>query len=144
MAKLIPTRTAQWPQLASFTFSMADAMTDVNGVLTGFKNANGVFEPIPLPVGAIVIGGEVVVDVASDDTGIATIAVGDSAAPNRYLAATNIKAAARTPLAPTGFRGQGENLRITLANAGGNAAVGTVTVRALYIINGRAQENVIS
>lgn len=143
MATLKSTRTAQWPQLSSFSFSMADAMVDVNGVLTGFKNAAGVFEPIPLPPGAILIGGEVVVDVASDDTGTATIAVGDAAAPARYLAATNIKAAARTPLVPTGLRTSGENLRITLANANANATVGTVTIRALYIINGRAQETVI-
>lgn len=143
MTTLKSARTAQYPLLASFTFTMADAMLDVNGVLTGFKNAAGVFEPIPLPVGAVLTGGDVTVETASDDTGTATIAVGDSANANRYLGATNIKAAGRTPLVPTGYHGLGENLRITLANANGNAANGTVTIRAQYVIDGRAQETVI-
>lgn len=143
MATLKTARTAQYPLLSYFTFSMADAMLDVNGVLTGFKNAAGVFEPIPLPGAAVVVGGDVTVETASDDTGTATIAVGDSVNASRYLAATSIKAAARTPLVPTGYHGSGENLRITLANAGGNAVNGVVTVRVMYTIDNRAQENVI-
>lgn len=143
MATLKSARTAQYPQIASFQFTMVDAMLDVNGVLTGFKNAAGVFEPIPLPPNAILVGGHVAVEVASDDTGTSTIAVGDSAVPARYLAATDIKAVKCAPLVPTGYRGLGENLRITLANANGNAANGTVTVRAEYVIHNRMHETVI-
>lgn len=143
MATLKSTRQAQFSQIASFTFTMADAMLDVNGALVGFKNAAGVFEPIPLPPNSTIIGGEIVVETASDDTGTSTIAVGDSAVPARYLAATNMKVAGRTPLVPTGYRGLGENLRITLANANGNAANGTVTIRADYVIHNRMHETVI-
>lgn len=137
-------RTAQNPQTASFRFTMADNMVDVNGVLTNFKAAAGVFEPIPLPIGAIMTGGDVTVEAVSDDTGTATIAIGDSVNPTRYLAATNIKAAGRTGLTLTGYKGNGENLRVTLANANGNAANGTVSIRAEYIIDGRASEVVIA
>lgn len=144
MPLLQAARQAQYAQIAEFKFNMADTMKDVNGAIIAFKNAVGVFEPIPLPNGAVVTGGEVVVETASDDTGTSTIAVGDSAVPARYLAATNLKAAARTPLVPTGFRGAGENLRITLANANGNAVNGTVTVRLEYVITGRMHEVVIA
>lgn len=143
MTTLKSARTAQYPQVAEFKFTMADNMLNVNGVLTPFNAASGIFEPIPLPIGAVVIGGDVTVETASDDTGTATIAIGDSINNARYLAATSIKAAARTALALTGYRGNGENLRMTLANAGANAANGVVSVRLEYIISGRAQETVI-
>jgi hypothetical protein len=143
MALLKSTRQAQYPQFADFKFSMADTMVDVNGAITGFKSAAGVFEPIPLPPNSIIIGGDVTVETASDDSVTATIAIGDSITPARYLAATNIKALARTPLVPTGYRTLGENLRITLANAGANATVGTVSIRLEYIIQNRMHETVI-
>lgn len=136
-------RQAQYPQFAEFRFTMADTMVDVNGAIVAFKNAAGVFEPIPLPAGAIVVGGDVTVETASDDTGTATIAVGDSITPARYLAATSIKAAGRTVLGLTGYRTLGENLRITLANANGNATVGVVSLRLEYIIANRMHEVVI-
>lgn len=143
MSTLKAARSAQYPQYAAFTFTMADAMLDVNGALVGFKNAAGVFEPIPLPIGALVVDGDVTVNVASDDTGTSTIAVGDSASAARYLAASSLKALARFPLVPTGYKGLGENLRITLANQNGNATVGTITVRVGYLIDGRVHEVVI-
>jgi hypothetical protein len=140
---LKPARQAQYEQYAEFTFTMADAMLDVNGVLLGFKTASGVFEPIPLPNGAIVTNGDITVETVSNDSGTATIAVGDSVSAARYLAATSIKAAARTPLVPTGYRGNGENIRITFANAGANATLGTVSIRVAYIIANRMHEVVI-
>lgn len=143
MSLLKSARQAQYPQFADFRFTMADTMVDVNGAITGFKAANGVFEPIPLPAGAIVVGGDVTVETASDETGTATIAVGDSASATRYLAATSIKAAGRTALGLTGYRGLGENLRITLANANGNAVNGVVSIRLEYIIQNRMHETVI-
>lgn len=138
-----PTRTAQYPQIAEFQFAITDNMVNINGVLTAFNAASGIFDAIPLPINAVVIGGDVTVETASDDTGTATIAVGDSINNARYLAATSIKAAGRTALVPAGFRGNGENIRLTLANAGANAANGQLSVRVEYIISGRAQEVVI-
>jgi len=143
MSTLKAARSAQNPQTASFKFTMADNMVDVNGATTNFKAAAGVFEPIPLPIGAIMTGGDVTVEVASDDTGTATISIGDSVSATRYASAVNLKAAARTGLTLTGYKGTGEDLRITLANANGNATVGTVTIRAEYIIDGRASEVVV-
>lgn len=139
---LKPTRQAQYSQVGSFRFTAADTLANIAGVVAALK-ASGVFEPIPLPIGAVVIGGEVVVNTASNDTGTATIAIGDAANPTRFLGATNIKAAGRTAIVPTGFIGTGDNVRITLANANGDATAGDVSIRIDYIIEGRMHEVVI-
>lgn len=136
-------RSAQYSQLASFRFTAADTMANTAGVVAALK-ASGTFEPIPLPIGAIVIGGEVVVNTASNESGAAhTIALGDATNPTRFLAATSIKAAGRTPIVPTGFVGTGENLRITLAASNGDATAGDVSIRLDYVIDGRVHEVVI-
>jgi hypothetical protein len=141
MAVLKATRAAQTPKVASFTFNVTDTMVNTSAASTAFGAASGtVFDVINLPVGARVIGGDMVVEVVSNDASTATIAVGDSASASRYLSATTIKTAARTALVPTGYHGLGENLRITLANAGGAATTGTVTVNVTFVIDNRADE----
>jgi hypothetical protein len=141
MSTLLKNRGRQYALHAEFQFSMADAMLNSAGVLTNFKAAAGVFDVIPMPPNAVVVGGELAVEVASNDGGAtATLKVGDSANDARYLAATSIKAAARTALVPTGYRGVGEDIRITLANTNGDATAGTISLRVSYIITGRAQE----
>lgn len=141
MTTLKKTRTAQYPLVAEFTFNITDLMANTAGAVISFAAAAAAaFDVIPLPPNAVLVGGDVAVETASNDSSTATIAVGDSGSASRYLGATNIKAAARTPLVPTGYRGNGEDLRITLANAGGDATAGTISVRAEYIITGRANE----
>lgn len=141
MSLLKKNRTSQYPLYAEFKFNLTDTMLNTAGATVAFgAAAAAVFDAIPLPPNAVLVGGDVSVEAVSDDTGTATIAIGDSGSAVRYLAATTIKTAARLPLVPTGYRGTGEDIRMTLANANGNAANGTVTVRALYIVTGRANE----
>lgn len=142
MAKLRKNRTLQYPLVAEFTFKVTDTMVATDGVerVINAAGAAQIFDVVGLPPLATVIGGEVVVETASDDATTATVAVGDSAVATRYLAATSIKTAARTPLVPTGYRGNGEDIRITLANGTGGATAGTVTVRVLYTIQNRSNE----
>jgi hypothetical protein len=144
MGTLKAARSAQFLLESEFVFDIAagDQMANTSGVVTAFKDATGtVFDVINLMQGATLVGGEVVVETASNDSGAsATIAVGDSNNTTRYLGATSIKAAARTALVPTGYRGAGENIRITLANANGDATAGKVTIRALFSVQGRANE----
>ena len=80
MATLKKNRTLQYPLVAEFTFNLADQMVATDGVTRLFKasGAAQLFDVIALPPLATVIGGEVVVETASNDTGAATIAVGDS------------------------------------------------------------------
>lgn len=137
MALLKPTRTVQEPLLAEFTFNLTDTMVNTAGATQAFSAAAGIFEPINLPPNAVVIGGDMTVETVSNDTGTATLKLGDSADDDRYLAATSIKSAARTALTPTGYRGTGQNIRITLANANGDATAGKVSLRVMYVITGR-------
>lgn len=142
MAVLKASRNVQFPLHQEFTFNIAsgDTMVNTSSASQTFAAAAGVFDVINLPAGAVVVGGEMVVETVSNDTGTATISVGDSSSATRYLAATNIKAAARTALTLTGYRSDGASIRITLANQNGNATTGKVTVRVQYVIPGRAHE----
>lgn len=143
MATKIATRATQKPIVAQFEFDIAssDAMVNTSGVSTSFKAASGtVYDVINLPLNAQVIGGDIVVRTVSNDSSTATMSVGDSGSATRYLGATSIKSAARTALVPTGFLGAGENIRITLANATGDATTGKVCITVLFIIKDRADE----
>lgn len=142
MATVKKSRTAQYALHADFTFNVGtDGMVNSAGALVLFAAAGtNAFDTIPLPPGATITGGELTVEVADNATGTATMSVGDSLNATRYLAATTIKTAARTALVPTGFRGNGEDVRVTLANADGTATAGVVTVRITYVIAGRANE----
>ena len=142
MATLKKTTEAQAPLIAQFSFTMADAMVNTSGVLTNFKATSGtVYDIFTLPFGSQVVGGDVVVKVVSNDTGAATISVGDSGSATRYLGATSIKALARTALVPTGFKTSSQGLRITLSNATGDATTGEVKVTVMFTVDGRAHEN---
>lgn len=141
MTTLKKNRTVQYPLVAEFVFNITDSMLQTDGVTTKQFNAASVaVGAMGLPQNAVVTEGDVTVETASDETGTATIEVGDSASAARYLAPTSIKAAGRTPLVPTGYRGNGEDIVLTLANQNGNAANGKVSVRVQYIVSGRAQE----
>lgn len=142
MAKLLKNRGLQYPLVAEFTFNVTDTMTATDGVERAFgvAGAAAIFDVLNLPPNAVLIGGELVVETASNDSGTSTVSVGDSGSAARYLAATSIKTAGRTALVPTGYRGNGEDLRLTFANAGGGATAGTVTVRAMYTVAGRTNE----
>ena len=143
MAKLLKARTAQYPLVATFTFTALDTIVDTSAVEKNFNQTTLVADIVPLPVGAVVIGGELVVNTVYGTAGTATASLGDSVSATRYASAVNLKAAARTALTLTGFPyTAADNLRLTLAladSAGGN--VGLVTLRVEYVIAGRANEN---
>jgi hypothetical protein len=144
MAVLKTNRSAQWLLAATFTFDIAsgDTLANTAGttVAVGAVVGAQAFDAIHLPNRARVIGGGLTVLTVGNDGGAQTLSVGDSGSATRYLGATNIKAAARTALVPTGFVGAGEDLRITLSNGNGDATAGKVSVDILYLIDGRANE----
>jgi hypothetical protein len=141
MAKLIASRGAQYPLVAEFTFNFDDTMVDINGVLKDFKTVGStVVDAINLPPGAIVIGGEVVTETAVGGSTAYNVSVGDSGNATRYLSATNRAAAGRTPLVPTGYVGNGEQIRVTVAPTVADATAGKVTVRVQYIVRNRVNE----
>lgn len=141
MAVLKATRGAQYPLNARFKFNIADTMLNTSAVSTAFKAASGtVFDVINLPNNAIITGGSIHVTTVSNDSSTATMSVGDSGSATRYLGATSIKSAARTAIVPTGYLGAGEQIRITLANATGDATTGDVEVEIMFIIQDRMNE----
>jgi hypothetical protein len=146
MALVKKNRVLQYPLVAEFVFNLSDTMAATDGVVRAFSatGAAAIFDVIGLPPNAVVISGDVTVETVSNDSGTATVKVGDSVSDARYLGATTIKTAARTALVPTGFRGAGEDIRLTFANANGDATTGKVTVRVTYLITGRANEVQVS
>jgi hypothetical protein len=154
MALLKAARTAQYPLVAEFNFSFNDTMVDVNGVTKTFGSVytdNGTFEVIPLPPGAILAGGELIVETAGAGGGGAayTCSVGNSASATAFLAATALNAAGRTALtaANLGYNANangGGNIRITIAATTANVTAGKVRVRVMYTVDRKANETQIA
>lgn len=98
------------------------------------------YPALDLPVGAIVVGGDLTVTTAWNTGTTATLAIGDATTSNRYLAATDLKTAARTPLVPTGFtHTSAENiLKALTALVGTAASAGAARLRVDYIVKGRS------
>ncbi len=130
----------QWPLVAEVQLDLVNDTVIATDGTTKALSANAVVaDLIPLPPDATVTHGELVVDQASNGT-THTLAVGDSALATRYLAATDLKVAARTAWTPTGYRGNGEDIRLTFAGTGTPTA-GKISLRCTYVIADRANEN---
>lgn len=148
MSVLKATRTAQYPLMAEFTFNFDDTAVDtVAGTSKTFGSTFGqtlVFDAIPLPPNANVIGGEIIVETAYATSTAATISVGDSTSTTRYASSVDLKTAARTALTLTGYRGVGENVRLTVNSTVANSTAGKATVRVLYTVQSRANETQVA
>lgn len=106
-------------------------------LLADFVANNGVID-VPMPSGAQLVGGDVVVNDTFDGGTTDTIAVGTPDSAERYLAAHDTKTAGRTALVPTGYQHltSGDDpappVRLTRATTGTAATKGTVTVTLTY------------
>lgn len=141
MTAKIKSRTAQWPLVAEFTFTIGDTMTNASGAADAFATAAAhAFDIIPLPPGATVLSGHVVTNTAFEGSTAYNVIVGDSASTNRYLTTTDKTSAALTALVPTGYVGAGENLRLTVTPTVATATAGKLTVRITYVVSGRTSE----
>jgi hypothetical protein len=157
MAKLNQIRGGQNAVHAMFLIDMAnDTMATVVGNVIGGAApypyggnpvlvpvggvGTNVFDVIGLPVGSIVLEGDVTVETAVVGPTASTVSVGDLTNATRYLGATSLLAAGKTALVPTGYRGQGENIRITLSNTVAAATAGLVRLRVAFAIYGRQSE----
>lgn len=147
MALLKSTRVSQRPQVAEFTFNFDDTMSDVNGVTKSFGSTYTdaiVANVINLPEGAVVVGGEVVVETAGVGPTAYTMSLGDSNSATRYASAVDLKTAARTELTLTGYRNGASNtskyLRLTIASTVANATAGKATIRVMFTLPNRGDE----
>jgi len=147
MTLKIKSRTAQYPLVAEFTFNFDDTMVNSAGNTVDFGAANaggaaGIFEIIPLPPGATVIGGSVTTTTAFDTAGY-DVTIGDSGSATRYLASTDLKGAGYQAITPTGYIGTGQNIRLAFSSDD-VCTTGVMTVRIEYIIANRSSEIQIS
>lgn len=163
MGKLLASRTAQYPLEAEFNFnwnnwvvdsadgakktlgSTTALATDPNEALLTGPVANTItFDCIPLPPGAVLIGGELIIDTAYAGCTAATITLGIAGALTTILGSTSLMATAqtRTALLLTTALGEvgGQNVRATIAYTVANATAGKARVRLQYTVDGRANE----
>jgi hypothetical protein len=143
MAKLLQTRIGQYVMEAQYVFNFDDTAANTSGAVVDFGKTNTAattFDIIDLPVGATVIGGELVTDTAFNAATSYTVAIGDSASAGRYLASADRKSAARVALTLTGYRTDGSPIRLSVTS---NAActTGKATVRVQFTVEGRGNEN---
>jgi hypothetical protein len=161
-------RSAQYPLVAEFAFSfnewVVDSVSQVKETLgstvalstdpaeaglTGPVANTITFDCIPLPVGAVLIGGELIVETPYAGSTAATITLGIAGALTAVLGSTSLMAAAntRTPLLLTSAlqsNAAGANLRATIAYTVANATAGKARVRLMYTIDGRTSEVQVS
>lgn len=140
MAKLNSARSAQYVMEGQLTVNFDDTIVDVAGVEKAFSD-DVTAAVVNLPEGAVIIGGELVVDTAYAGVTTATLSLGDSVSATRYASAVDLKTAGHTALTLTGFSTT-ENLRATLAATGSAATAGKFSVRVMYVMPGRANEAV--
>lgn len=139
--------TAQWPLVASFSFSWDDSMLNTSAVLKTFGDATpGAFDIFTPPPGAIVIGGVVKVETLFSASTY-TVDIGDSDDTDRYTE-TNPIDLNDADAPASGFEQLGDHkvyagnqaIRMTVASGGAQTA-GRAHVVVSMIVPGRANEN---
>lgn len=103
------------------------------------------FDALPMPVGAVIVGGEVIVETAYAGSTAATLSLGIAGTTTGLASAISLLSAAKTALTATQaaamLANAGQNLRATIAYTVANATAGKVRVRVQYTIDGRHVEN---
>lgn len=160
--KRLASRTAQYPLYAEFAVNFNEFVIDsVDGAkktlgstvaastdplepaLNGPVANTITFDVIPLPVGAVVTGGELLVETAGVGPTAYTVQLGVAGNLAAYLAATSLLATGRTALlltTPLVSDLAGNNLRATFVYTVANATAGRFRLRVQYTIDGRSQE----
>ena len=166
MAKLLATRTTQRIQTAEFAFNFSDyvtdsvalnkvtlgstvAVADPAGAVAGLAGAVAntiTFDAIPMPVGAVIMGGAVIVETAVAGSTAYTVSLGTAGNLTTLASAVDGKTAGRTALTLTSpmLSNGGQNLRATIAYTVANATAGKVRLRVDYTIDGKADDVSIS
>lgn len=149
MALKKASRSAQRLLAAEFTANFNDTAVDsVTGATKGFGTTiaeNLIFDAINLPAGAVIAGGELIVETAGVGPTVYTVKAGVAGDDACYLAASDLLAAANTryPLLLTkalASNAAGLNVRITLASTVAVATAGKFRLRVLFTIDGKADE----
>lgn len=162
MARLLASRTAQMSLVAEFVWNFSDYVTDsvsqvkstlgstvaladpstaVSGLVGPVANTI-VFDAIPMPIGAVIVGGEVLVETAVTGSTAYTVSVGIAGATTALASAVSGLTATRTALTLSTtaqlVSNAGANLRATIAYTVANATAGKIRIRVEYTIDGKS------
>lgn len=144
MSKLTAIRGAQNVLCASFTLNFDDTMVNTAGDEVDFGKVNlggastGKFDIIPLPPGAVVVGGQVAVTTAFDTAGYDVI-IGDADDDDRFFATADVKGVGVVALLTPGYVSTGKPVRLQFSTDD-VCTTGVLTVNVLYKIVGKANE----
>jgi len=140
---VIDTATLQKATLGSTTTNATLDTGAVAGLING-KNTTVTFDAIPLPIGAVIISGEVLVETVWAGPTI-TCSVGIAGTTTKYTTTSDLAAATRVAFTITTNvelgSNAGQNLRLTMAIGNTTATAGKARIRVLYTVDGRASEN---
>lgn len=163
MARKQPTRSAQKILETDFNFSFSDWVVDPTDSakktfgstvalsadptepgLSGPVANTITFDGMNLPLGAVIVGGSLIVETAGVGPTAYTVSLGVAGNLTGVLAATSLLVAGRTalPLTAPLISNGGQNIRITVAYTVANATAGRFRLRVNYTIDGRAEENI--
>ena len=161
--KLLATRTAQKILAEEFVFNWNNWVVDsadgtkktlgstvalstdpLESALTGPVANTITFDCLPMPVGAVIIGGELIVETAGVGPTAYTVSLGIAGTLTALLNAVSLLATGRTALTLTTplLSNAGQNLRATIAYTVANATAGKARLRVQYTVDSRAEENV--
>ena len=138
MAAIQKDQNRQWPLSLEKTFNFDDDFGDDSAAQTAV-----VVELARLPVGARVVGGEIVVEEVWDNGTAATVDIGDVTDPDRYTASpVDLTALGRTALTLDGFKTTEveRDVDLTPVFTGANGTQGSAYVRIQYVIENKANE----
>lgn len=154
--KLFATRGSQNVQVAEFVCSFDDTMVDTSGATKTMSaiTTGDIFKAISLPPGAVIIGGELQVEVQGVGPTAYTVAVGRSADGAAFteaslLAATDVKTAVGTRTALTltdadvnpGFQSaQYNDVYIQIVRSVAVATAGKFALRVMFVTRGKVNE----
>jgi len=168
MSKLLAARTVQRNLVAEFAFNYNDwaidsvsqvkttfgstaAVADPSSAVSGLTAGTGItFDCIPMPIGAVITGGALIVETAFVGIGAAAVLnLGIAGNTSALISAFDLDAAAagsRTALTLTAplLCNAGQNIRLTTSGLTATATAGKVRVRVDYTIDGKADETVIA
>lgn len=150
MAKLVKTDTSQDVMAQTFVFNYDDTMVNTASAETAFgaQNSAYAYDILTLPVGSVIVGGNIIVDTAYTcaGTGTATLALGTSSDVNVLSNNTtvNLETAGITAITPEAAHGgivaDRTNIRATLTISDDAVSTGKVYVNILYVVENRANE----
>lgn len=161
MPRKLATRSTQRIQCAEFAFNFNEWVLDsVTGVketfgstvaastdptepqLTGPAAGTITFDGIPMPIGATIMGGALIVETAVTGSTAYTVSAGTPGNLTALVNAQSALAAGRTQmnLATPLLCNNGQNIRLTVAYTVANATAGRIRLRVDYTIDGKADE----